>query len=263
MPTVFFERNATDNEVVDVLPVPVAIDPVETDQKSALGLVELLLKSPAGVDNLINGFPSLQPRLIPRFLAIALTSYLSFTIALSIILNTAPGQAYPKHYFPVPVVHWANGSALSLIGAYNLGLVAATGICLPSFYFFGLLVGIRLTMLQIVAQVMRSTAVSALVLVGITPIYVAIVLGLTVFGAAPGMQEWWLYAGLFLPFLAGLAGVNAIYQAVLGMAETLPPERRCRRYCFLRRLTLSWSAVYTAVSPILIYRLWEYFAGLF
>lgn len=53
---------------VDVLPVaePAGIDPVEVDQQSALGLVELLLKSPAGVDNLINGFPQLQPRLIPR-----------------------------------------------------------------------------------------------------------------------------------------------------------------------------------------------------
>jgi hypothetical protein len=34
----------------------------------------------------------------------------------------------------------------------------------------------------------------------------------------------------------------------------------CRRQCFLRRLTLSWAAVYTAVVPVMIYRLWEHFA---
>jgi hypothetical protein len=236
---------------------------VERNQESAVGLVELLLKDPERVDALINRAPERQPVLIPRFLGIALCSYLLFSIALAIILDTATLDAYPKHYLPVPSVRWANGSALSVLAAYNLGLVAATGICLPSFYFFGLLAGVRLTMLQIVAQILRSKAASALVLVGILPIYVAVVLGLAVFGAPPQIQEVCFYGGLVLPFVAGLEGVRCIYRGVLGMAETLPPERRCRRECFLRRLTLSWAAVYTAVSPVLVYRLWEYFAGMF
>jgi len=150
---------------------------------------------------------------------------------------------------------------LGLLLAYNFGLVAATGLCLPSFYFFGLLAGVRLTMLQIVGQVLRCQASSALMLVGILPIYVATVLGLVVFGAPDVVLEVCLYLGLILPFLAGLAGVRAIYRGVLGMAETMSPERRCRRECFLRRLTVSWAAVYTAVCPVMIYRVWEFLAN--
>jgi hypothetical protein len=55
--------------------------------------------------------------------------------------------------------------------------------------------------------------------------------------------------------------VRSIYRGVMGMAETLPADRRCRRECFLRRLTFSWAAVYTVVSPVLIYRVWEFLAG--
>jgi hypothetical protein len=139
--------------------------------------------------------------------------------------------------------------------------VAATCICLPSFYFFGLLAGVRLTMLQIVGQVLRCKASSAIILVGLLPVYFAIALGMIVFQAPAATLEYWLYAGLALPFVAGLEGVHAIYRGVLGMAETLPPERRCRRECFLRRLTLSWAACYTAVCPVLIYRLWQLLAA--
>jgi hypothetical protein len=118
-----------------------------------------------------------------------------------------------------------------------------------------------MTMLQIVGQVIRCKASSALVLIGILPIYVAVVLGLVVFRAPPRAMELCLYVGLVLPFVAGLEGVRAIYRGVMGMAETMPQEKRCRRECFLRRLTFSWAAVYTAVSPVMIYRVWEYLAS--
>jgi hypothetical protein len=214
------------------------------------------------MDELINHAPQRQSVLIPRLLGISLVSFMLFSIALVIILDTASSNAYPRHFLQIPVVNsWFGRSSLGVVAAYNLGLVGATCICLPSFYFFGLLAGVRLTMLQIVAQILRSKATSALVLIGILPIYVAIVLGLVVFHAPADTQEFFLYLGLVLPFVAGLEGVRSIYRGVLGMAETLPPERRCRRECFLRRLTLSWAAVYTAVSPIMVYRLWELVAG--
>src|SRR5260221_370696 len=71
------------------------------------------------------------------------------------------------------------------------------------------------------------------------------------------LMETCLSLGLVLPFIAGLAGVRALYRGVSSMAATMPVEKRCRRACFLRRLTVSWAACYTAVSPVLIYRLWE------
>ena len=234
--------------------------PAGAEGQSALLLVELLLKDPARADALGRD-EARQPELIPRFLGIALAAYVLFSMAMVVILSTAPSAAYPRHALAVPPARWSDWSGLGLLAAYSIGLVATTCICLPSFYFFALLAGVRLSMLQVVGQIVRSKASSALVLVGILPIYVAVVLGMVVFEAPAPTLEFWLYVGLALPFVAGLEGVRSIYRGVRGMAETLPPERRCRRECFLRRLTLSWAACYTAVSPVMIYRLWEYLAG--
>jgi hypothetical protein len=249
--------------IPSVLPVETEEDtPVQANEGSTLGLVELLLKSPARLDARMNHDERQAPASIPRFLGIALASYLLFTLAMLGTLNLSPAAAYPAEpWLPMPAASWHDFSGLALVLAYCIGMVAATCICLPSFYFFGLLAGVRLTMLQIVGQVLRCKASSAIILIGILPVYFAVALGMIVFQAPVAMLECWLYAGLALPFVAGLEGVHAIYRGVLGMAETLPPERRCRRECFLRRLTLSWAACYTAVCPVLIYRLWQLLAG--
>ena len=225
-----------------------------------LGLVELLLKDPERLD-VLNRREERQAELMPRFLAIALASFTLFAVSLVLILHFAPEAAYPQHLLPVPPARLSDGSGLAVVLAYDLGLVAATCICLPSFYFFALLAGVRLSPSQVVATVMRGKASAAVVLVGILPIYVAVVLGMVVFRADAEVLELCLYGGLVLPFVAGLAGVRALYASVDGLAESMPEERRCRRACFLRRLTLSWAACYTAVSPVLIYRLWEALAG--
>lgn len=225
-----------------------------------LGLVELLLKEPRQLD-VLHRDDRRQAELMPRFLAVALGSYTLFGVALALILHFAPAAATPRSWIAVPPARLSDGSALALILAYNLGLVAATCICLPSFYFFALLAGVRLTLAQIVGLVMRSKAASAVVLVGVLPIYVAVALGLIVFAAPPELLEACLMLGLLLPFLAGLQGVRVLHQSVCVMGATLPDEQRENRQCFLRRLTLSWAACYTAVSPLLIYRLWELLAG--
>ncbi len=234
---------------------------VEASEHSTLGLIELLLKNPDRADAL-NREEQHQAALIPRFLGIALASYLLFAVAMLIILNTARESAYPRDPLPLPIpaANWNDLTGLGLVVAYNFGLVAATCICLPSFYFFSLLAGVRMTMLQIVGQVLRCKASSAIMLLGILPIYEAVVLGMVVFHAPEVYLTFWIYLGLALPFIAGLEGVRCIYRGVMGMAETLPPERRYRRERFLRRLTLSWAACYTAVSPVMIYRVWEYLA---
>jgi hypothetical protein len=229
-------------------------------ERSALGLVELLLKNSEKADSLSRD-EGRQAEIMPRFLGIALASYLLFGYAMVLLLSIAPAEAYPRQLFAVPAARWTDGAPWSLMAGYTVGLVAASGICLPTFYFFGLLAGVRMSMVQVVGVVLRCTASSAVVLIGVLPIYVAVVLGLIVFHARPEILELYLYLGLALPFLAGLEGVRAIYRVVTGFAETLPLERRCRRQCFLRRLTLSWAACYTVVSPVMIYRLWETFAG--
>jgi hypothetical protein len=225
-----------------------------------LGLVEATLKSPGRLDAAARD-EGRQLELVPRLLGIALLGYTAFALAMLLILNAVPAAAYPSEPLPVPPARWTDSSALGLVAAYNLGLIGATGICLPTFYFFSLLAGVRMSMLQIVGQVVRGKASSALLLVGVLPIYLAVVLGLAVFEAPADVLSGWLYLGLALPFLAGLQGVRTIYRGVTLMADTLPPERRCRRECFLRRLTVSWAACFTAVSPVLIYRLWQLFSA--
>lgn len=262
VPVVEYARVASATPAIELPPLvlPVEEPPIEADEHSALGLVEMLLKTPRRLDKL-NREEHRQAELIPRFLGIALASYTLYCVALLLILNAAPAAAYPRSFLAIPPSSWKDGSAIGMLLAYNLGLIGATGICLPSFYFFSLLAGVRMTMLQITSQVVRCKASSAMMLVGILPIYVAVVLGMVVFNGPTDTLEQLLYVGLALPFIAGLEGVRAIYHGVLGMADTLPAECRLRRECFLRRLTLSWAACYTAVSPIMIYRLWQFFAN--
>src|SRR5262245_20130832 len=246
---------------------------VEADEGSTLGLVEMLLKAPARVDR-VGRDETRQTALIPRFLTISVASYAVFGLVMVLTLNAAPAAAWPKSILPAPAANWHNLTMLSLPLAYVLGLIAANGVCLPSFYFYGLLAGVKMSMLQVTGQVVKGQAAGALMLVGILPIYVALMLGAIIFEMPDLSLEVWLYLGLILPFIAGLAGVHAIYRGVMAVAATLPPERRwrrsravsaalrperrCRLPRFLRRLTVSWAAVYTAVSPVMIFRLWDW-----
>jgi hypothetical protein len=249
----------------DIEAIP-AVEPVEAetelpvDDRSLLGLVELILKAPRRVDALARD-DSRQAELLPRFLSIALGSYALFAVVLVLLLNLAPEAAWPRKALQAPPASWSDGSYLAPILAYTLGLVAASGLCLPSFYFFGLLAGVRLSWVQVIGIVARCKAASAMLLLGILPIYVAIVLGLIIFQRPPEVLQSWLFLGLVLPFLAGFHGVVCIYRVVMGLTDSLPDACRENRACFLRRLTVAWSACYTAVAPVMIYRLWESFAG--
>jgi hypothetical protein len=248
---------------MEAVPEVEAIDEGPSVDASAtvLGLVEVLLKEPVRSDRLHRA-EGLQAHLIPRFLAIALGSNLLFALAMLVILNAAPAASYPERLLAMPRAGWHDGSGWGMVAAYLIGLIAAACICLPSFYFFALLAGVRMTMLQIAGQVVRCNATSALALFGILPIYVAVILGLIIFKAPTEFLEYGLYLGLVLPFIAGLEGVRAIYRGVLSMADTLPLACRQERLCFFRRLTFSWALCYTAVAPVMIYRLWDVFASL-
>ena len=234
--------------------------PVEADDRTVFGLIDLILKAPGRVDEL-NRDPARVPELLPKFLGIGLVAYTIYSAAMIVILSLAPTAALPHHTPPMPDFQLRNGTAFALWPAYTLGIILASCICLPSFYFYSLLAGVKMSFQQVVAVVLRCKTASAMVLLGVLPVYFALILGLLVFKADLANVEYALYLGLFLPFIAGLEGVHSIYRGVMGLADTLPPERRCRRERFLRRLTLAWAAVYTAVAPVMIYRLWWYAAA--
>jgi hypothetical protein len=237
---------------------PETVTPDAVHETSVLGLAELLLKESARVDRMTHD-EAVGPRLIPSFLAIALSSFSLFALALAVLLFTAPDVALPVFL----TAQWTShpfGAAIALWLAYTVGLIAATGVCLPSFYFYALLSGVRVTWPQVTTIIMKGKASTAVLLMGVLPIYVAVVLGLTIFGADMERLRFALYVGVGLPFLAGLWGVRQIYGGFQSLAETLPTERRCRRECFLRRLTLACAACYSAVTPVMIYTLWNSFS---
>jgi len=252
--------------------------PPDDSEVALLALVESILKRRDRLERLIRQ-PSLQSQLVPKFLAISLVGFLFFGAALSLVF-TAAGQWPQPTAIPDLVTgqatnvmswatmatgesrlgRWLDGSAPTLVAAYAIGLITATCICLPSLYFYGLLAGARMTMLDVVIHALKAKAVSAVALVGILPIYAALGLGIVVFEVPELVRHATFWLGLILPFLAGLFGTYSLYHGFLGLADTLPPDRRCRRACFLRRLVFSWGACYTAVTPVMIHTLWVLFA---
>lgn len=229
-----------------------------TDDGSTIGLVELMLKHPDDVDRLTRDHQR-QGELVPRFLAISLVGFALFGIAATVMLNVAMAlgnsQAWPVG---IPTARWGDWSFANLTIAYVVGLIAATGVCLPSFYFFGLLAGVRPTMLGVLAHAMKGKSVAAVTLVGIVPIYVAVVLAMIVFRLPAGLTQLTLFGVLALPFVAGLNGVRSLYVGFMPLVDTLPVERRCRRACLLRRLVGAWSACYTVVTPLMVYTIWNH-----
>jgi hypothetical protein len=239
-----------------VHPAPWIAEPPQPEEECpAPGLVELMLKDRAQLDELMRQ-ESRQADLIPRFLAITLVGFTIYGIAATVVLNAA-GSLSPW----VPSARWPDATSANLILAYDLGLIAAAGICLPSFYFYGLLAGLRISMLQVTAHAAKCLATSAVVLVGILPIYVALALGMIVFGAPMGWMHRTIDLGLTLPFLAGLWGVRSLYVGFMRLCDTIRPDRRASRTCFVRRLTLAWAACYSVVTPVMIHALWRHFSG--
>jgi hypothetical protein len=218
-------------------------------------LVELMLKDRRRLDLFIRD-ETHAPELIPRLLAVSLLGFTIFGIAATLIINL--GGAQPAW---VPRVQWSNGTWASLTLAYVLGLVAAVGVCLPSFYFYGLLAGVKLTMLQAAAHAVKCLAITAVVLVGVLPIYVAGSLGMIVFSAPIEWTRSTIALGLALPFISGLAGVRSLFIGFAELTFSVPSCQQVSRTLFLRRLTLAWSVCYTTVTPVMIYWLWTRLAG--
>jgi hypothetical protein len=257
-------------------------DAFENEQANAddiglLALMELVLKNPGRLHRLLRQSHG-QLNLLWRLLTIALLSFALYGVAMSLVLMSTRQWPQLAH---VPT--WLTGdswtliefhtrqrgaldpamarSAAELTAAYALGLIAATGVCLPSLYFYCLLSGIRMTMVDVVLHAVKAKAVSAVALVGILPLYVALAMGAAVFGAPLVTLQSALLLGLALPFLAGLWGTQSLYQgfALVAASCTAQPESR---QCFLRRLVLSWSVLYAAIVPVMVYTLWETLARL-
>ena len=269
-------------DIVDAIPVT-DVDVAATsfterpDQRispSLSSLVELLLKDQPGVDLLCRTADG-QRELVPKLLAVGLAGYLLFGAVLVVafqligvwpephsIANWLAGEG------PMPIEvredtlpwwsRWLNGSAIILLGSFALGLIGAIGVCLPSFYFYGLLAGVRTTMLHVTAHALKGLAAGAVALVGLLPLYLAAVLALAVFPAPQVLVVPSCLFGFALPFVAGLWGTRSLYLGFVCLSDTMGPEQRVNRECFLRRLIVAWSACYTAVAPLMVFSVWDW-----
>jgi hypothetical protein len=242
-------------ELLETEPAP----PEPNGSHSVLGITELLLKDPRGIDRLARD-ESQQPWLIPSLLAIAVSSFGLFALILVVTLDAAPTAA-----LPAPLAQWRPNhriaSAVGLWLAYTLGFTLTIGVCLPSFWFYTLLAGVRASWMQVTAQMVRGQAATSMLLLGVVPIFFAAALGAVVFRAPPETLRLVLWIGVGLPFLVGMWGVRAIYRGFVGLSDTMPSERRRGRTWWLQWLTLACSLCYTAVCPVMIWTLWTHFAG--
>jgi hypothetical protein len=273
-----FDPRVADTDQVDDVELTSLEEPIDPQSFTSLEIFELLLKDRWRLYRLLRA-PAASAVLLPRLLAIALAGYILFGVTMSVVMSAAgtwpvlksiaawidaPSTA-PLTFAPIEgsltdAVPRVAGKSAAFIFAYAFGLVAASCVCLPSLYFYCLLSGVRMTMLEVVVHAVKSKAVAAVALVGILPIYVAIAMSVAIFDAGDSLVQASLLLGLVLPFIAGIWGTVAMYQAFSLVCNTLPANRIERRGCFLRRLVLSWSAIYTAVMPVMIYSVWEVFS---
>jgi hypothetical protein len=268
----------SDGTAADAEPIrltPIEYEPFTADNAALCSIIELILKDPFRLNRLIRA-RSFQSVLVGRLLVISLVSFTLFGVAMSLVLTASgewPSLMSVSNWLEQPsaalaqltpiatsaghAAPWTSGDAFKLTAAYALGLVAATCVCLPSLYFYCLLAGVRLTMLDVVLTAVKAKAEAAIALLGILPIYVAVALGIIIFRAGGNAMTTVLVIGLLLPFFAGLRGTASLYNGFAQLCSTMPPKFAERRECFLRRLVLSWSGIYSAVMPVMIYSIWE------
>jgi hypothetical protein len=234
-----------------------------------------VLKNRRSLHHLLRN-PAMHAVLLPRLLAMALSGFALFGLIMSLVLtasNRWPALSAISTWIDAPTTQlisfhaidstwgklapWLNGQAFVLAGAYAFGLVAASGIALPSLYFYCLLAGIRMTMLEVVVHAVKAKAIAAVALIGILPIYVATAMGVVIFEVSNFWLHTTLILGLTLPFIAGVWGTFSLYQGFAQLCDTMPANRAVARECFLRRLVLSWSVCYSAIVPVMIHTIWQ------
>jgi hypothetical protein len=232
---------------------PFPRSPAATKEPDTALVIELLLKNHAKLNAMLRD-ESGQRALIPKFLGIAMGGFALFGIVATAVLNLAHHGGFWLEY--TPQARWDRFSVANLTLAYSLGMIAANGICLPTFYFYTLLAGLRISMVGVVAHALKGMAAGAVALVGILPIYVALTLYPLAATESHDLLRVYVMVALALPFLAGTWGAVSLYQGFVALADMMPEASRECRTCMLRQLILAWSGCYTFVTPLVIYSIW-------
>ena len=193
-------------------------------QRHGAAVVEMLLKDSSRLNRLLRS-ETHQRELVAGLLAIAMVGLGIHGIAMTAIIDAL----FAKYGFwlgHLPAAHWNDLSAANLTFSYTLGAIAANGICLPSFYFYGLLAGVRISFVGATGHALKGLAAGSVALVGLLPIYLALALSAVVFPFSPFWTRYVVVMGLLvLPCVAGLAGMANLYEGFVGLADTMPSNR--------------------------------------
>ena len=245
-----FKRIQPDGFETDTL----QLESTSTGQINLFGYIELLLKDRRRLGQLLlNERRSLEA--LPNLLGVAIVGFAVYGLIISIVFRLS-GSADTE------LLKSANWFVVTL--SYTFGLIGAVCVCLPSFYFYALLAGVRASMAQVAAQSVRALATTALLLLGIMPIYVVAVIGLYIGGdALRNEYALSLSAGFALPFIAGLFGVITFYRGFVDLSNTLPSQRHRKCGKFLRFMAVCQSGLYAVVAPAMIYTLLNSFGRFF
>lgn len=245
------ESAATLEDVVPAAPPPPREAPPSTRREPAartneekLGMFDLILRGQAHLTAVLRREKDL-PATLQKLLVLSLLGLgvhgLVVGFAAEVLGESlfAGAHGHPALWMPL---------------AFELSFVGALCVFLPSFYFYTQLSGLDASFRLVTAQALRAQATTAVLLLGVTPFYAALVLA----GALGLVQSTnqVIVAGLGVPFLVGLFGMRALYKGFCDLAQVLPHTHQ-RRGHFLRRMVLCWAVVYTAVAPVALYRIGE------
>jgi hypothetical protein len=249
----------TDEEVLDALPAdegrPLRTEAIET----VWGLFEVLLKAPARLDAFLRE-PALVGKLLAGFTVLVAAGYGLYGLALGLLLLAGPRAGVPELLGPLWSGDWRSAAALA--ATYPAGLLAATLLCWPSYWYFAQLGGARLSPAQTLAHSLKGKAAAAVLLLGLLPIYAIGSLGLITAGAPAGVLQAAGYAGLLLPFVGGLRGAVSIYNGFEAVVRAMPARVQRQRYMLPSWLVLMWAALFTLAAPLTLYTVWGWLARL-
>ena len=217
-------------------------------------LVDHLLRDPVALDRRFAEAAGVSVEL-PRLVGLTVAAFAAYAAAQGLIVTRAGAEVFPAALWRMDA--WRAGACLFL--AYSGGMFGAQVAGLPSAWFYALLAGLRTPANRIVAEAMRAQATSAMVLLGLLPLYLAAGLGLSLatgedVGSAFLRNAFFVPVGYGLPFLAGLSGTFALYRAFQRMVVTgARPESP--RTATPGRLVLAWSVLFTGMAPLGVWRI--------
>lgn len=138
------------------------------------------------------------------------------------------------------------------------GFFAAICAGLPSYWFHGVVAGIRAPAWRLAVELVRIQAVGSVVMAGILPFWLAGALGLhLVFGVDVYTSAGWMALTYALPFLCGTTGVFGLYRSFQRMRAARGQTGRLPALI----LMAWWVGLFAHTGPITIWALFHALTG--